>query len=380
MRSSLLILLLFALAACAAPTPGTVSPTMTAPVPVSTGEASTDVATQVTEAPVTVDSVSMTELGITDPILAYLFQNVDNTVTREDDGTFSVKATSYEGETAVEGKYIIDTTTFSDNPEIKNEYAPLTVKATDSHGKQVTLIWYVERHNWHEVFNVESIPYMPKGEEKIMIESALLYFKDHAPFNDQAVESYKKCGGNSLLFQHYTDFGNEVVLKSKGNDQIGLNSEKATMKFTNVGVYYEIGGNKYLLSIVVLLDPEDPQSPWLDEFKVFLGGTGIPVRDDTSVEKRKDLLRGLSGSDVFLFPVPVLYSDGKFLTKYPLRSELISIPNNNPADILFFGPALTYTIDILSDSKKIIETQPYGEPLPASMQSIIWFLGSASVK
>ncbi len=66
MRSSLLILLLFALAACAAPNPGTVSPTMTAPIPVSTGEVSKEAPTLAPESTATIEPYNFAKFEVKD--------------------------------------------------------------------------------------------------------------------------------------------------------------------------------------------------------------------------------------------------------------------------------------------------------------------------
>jgi hypothetical protein len=352
MRNLLLILLLFALAACrqvpeggAAPTPVTVSPTMTAPIPVSTGDTPTDVATQAPEAPIVADPVSMTELGITDPILANSFKNVDNTVAREADGTFSVNAISYEGETAVEGKYIIDTTTFSDNPEIKNEYAPLTVKATDSQGNNVTLIWDSEHGAWRMPFamvdnsdfsKVDQIPFVPEGDEKIAIESALLYFKDHPPFTDAAAQNYN---GNSLLFT-YDARGKSVILKSKGNDVAeNRTPEKATMKVSNLWIRQNINGVRQDFPLIVILDPADPKNPKKDEFKILLGVGG---EDFTNFDEayRQRLLQTYNG---FLYAIPIIYGDDQFKETYPLLAQLLALSGNGIANLDNpFTPGRTY--------------------------------------
>jgi hypothetical protein len=281
-------------------------------------------------------AVTMSELGITDQKVIDVFKGIETTIRHESDGTLSVNAIGYQNETKIEGKYFIIPGAFSGNFDIKNDYRPATVDAYtfDSQGNKVNakLIWDQEHSNWRVPFAVNKIPFMPEGDQKIVVESALLYFRDHPPFGEGAVASYIKNGGNSIFFEYLQIDGigpaKTAILKSKGNDNKTLTKDQATMKFTDVGVYYYIDGVPYIVPIMVNLDPIDQKAPTADEFKVLLGASGREVKNMTEEERIVYIkkLDHLSGS--FLYPVPYLYGDANFQKKFPLLAKLLQLPNN----------------------------------------------------
>ncbi len=295
--------------------------------------------------------VTMAELGFTDSNVMSAFNGVESTITREADGAYSVSAISYNQETKVAANYKIDKTTFSINPEIKNAYAPATVQTTD--GK--TLIWDSEHSNWRLPFamvdnsdfsKIDQIPFVPEGDQKIAVESALLYFKDHPPFTDAAVESYKKYGGNSLLYEYSPNNGSEsVMLKAKGNDILSnLTNNKAVMKFSPLWVYQYINGARQDMPFLLLLDPADSKNPKPDEYKIIFGVGGQPDGLNlTTLDKKyfpsliDTYYKSGTINGKINIPYVYLYGNEEYQKTHPLLASLLVLPGNKPGSLTFPG-------------------------------------------
>ncbi|MCL4531234.1 MAG: DUF3558 domain-containing protein [Chloroflexi bacterium] len=362
-----------ALTACSAQT---VSPAVTK-IAITPSSASTSLPP---EAPTAIPTITVDQLGVTDPNVVKAFTGA--TFKQEADGSYSVSAVSYNQETKVTADYKIDKTTFSINPEIKNAYAPATVQTTD--GK--TLIWDGEHGSWRVPFamvdnsaldKIDQIPFVPEGDQKIAVESALLYLKDHPPFPDDpktgknpAVESYKKYGGNSLLFRYEND-GKIVVLKSKGNDQKNLAQNVATMKASNLWVWQIIDGVRQDMPLIVNLDPADPKNPKADEFKIILGVHGDDLTKVQLEKDRLNIIEAFYKKGNFTFPRMILFGDEKYLKNNPLLASLLALPGNDPGKLNFPG----YNVPFQSAFDKgtypgetLIKFSDKYEPLPPEIQ------------
>jgi hypothetical protein len=285
---------------------------------------------------------TITELGITDANIINAFSGA--TFKQEVDGSYSVSAISYNGETKVTANYTIDKATLSLNPDIKNAYAPATVSATDSQGNKITLIWDGEHGAWRVPFamidnsdfsKTSQIPFVAEGDQKIAVESALLYLKDHPPFTDAAVESYKKYGGNSLLFEYFADQGKDVKLKSKGNDNPNWTPDNATMKATHFWFYHKINGVRQDGPLVVLLDPADPKNPKANEYKVISALDDYFKLDmnNLTTKQKSDLIDAFYGQKL-LTPYLALYGDAQYLKSHPLDAYLLDLQGKLDLDTI----------------------------------------------
>lgn len=317
--------------------------------------------------------VTMTELGITDPNsdLAKAFSGIEKTVTLEADGSFSVNAIGYQGETRVEGKYIIVPGSFNANLDIENDFRPTTIDAyvLDADGKKtdqtIKLIWDKDHGQWRMLFNMfedrdftrtSEHAFIPEGDEKIAIESSLLYFRDHPPFGDGTVESYNENGGNSLLFRFLEGVGKYVNLKSKGNDTVeNLSEDKATMKFSGLWVWQNIDGQRQDIPLIVILDPSDPENPSAKQFKVLLG-VGDYDFSNLTEEDRQYLLKVFNDQNNFSYPLPVLYGDEDYQKNFPLLAKLLGLSGNDPSTLDFWSSDINIRTNELSSTNRVSET------------------------
>ncbi len=297
------------------------------------------------DTPTPVPLLTIDKLGVTDPNIDKAFSGA--TFTQEADGSYSVSAISYNGENKVTQIYTIDKATFTNNPDINNAYAPATVNATDSQGNKATLIWDGEHGAWRVPFamvdnsdfsKTSQIPFVAEGDEKIVGQSALLYLKDHPPFNDVNVESYKKYGGNSLLFEYSADQGKDVKLKSKGNDNPNWTPDNATMKATPFWFYHKINGVRQDGPLMVILDPSDPNNPKANEYKVISALDDYFKLDmnNLTTKQKSDLIDAYYGQKL-LTPYLALYCDAQYQKSHPLLASLLTLPGNDPSTLTYPG-------------------------------------------
>ncbi len=344
--------------------------------------------TQIEPTPV---PVTLTELGINDPALSAAFGGIEKTITQEAGGSFTFnKVASYTGENKNTSSITLNNLSFSNHQEIKNAYSPDTVDGVDSQGNKVTLIWDSENSVWRIPYNFENnISFMPAGDQKIVVESALLYFKDHPPFDDQAVQNYRNLGGDSLLFQEFNidgvGPGKEAYLKAKGNDNAKLTEAQETMKFTGMGVYGYINGVRYLMPIVVNLDPSDPKNPDPNEFKVLIGTTGATITDGETNEQMVAQLNSITQSpNGLLFPQAILYGDANFQQKFPVLAQLLALPGNDPRQLDVFNSNIDSRMAELNPDNLTSETPLSGNgyffQLDPKIQTMILYFSEGLTK
>ncbi|MBN1454500.1 MAG: hypothetical protein JW963_26010 [Anaerolineales bacterium] len=359
LKSAFILLIL--LTACAAPTPvATPAPTIpsipTSPPPTPT----------VAPTP-TPDLVTMDELGITDYRAKQTFgEDMPKTVTREADGSYSVNAIGYEGENKTEKKYTIDTSSWNLNTDIKNAYAPATVNATDEEGNQVTLIWSAEQKAWRvpfamipdtELNKIDQHPFVPEGDEKIAVESALLWFRDNPPFTDAAVENYKEYGGNVVNAGFDTIVkGNAVFLRPEAiqsENNAHPNADNSTIKFSPLWIRQNINGKLQDINIIVNLD-----SPDKNNYKVLLGiPMGMSLSEISATKGQDGLNEEIQyyyGDSPFYYPFVALYAD-----QDPDIKALLALPNNDPGKLTFPGYNGQYKFyDIFYKLKSEVNNDP----------------------
>ncbi len=269
MKRIILPLLLIILSACGpALTPASTSTPTTAPPPT---------ATSTPEATANPRAVTSIELGFGwNPDLLRAFSGAEKTATRETDGSYSVMASTYEGETAVQQKYILDTKSFNANTDIKNAFTrPLEVQATklDKDGNkigEVTLLWQGAERGWHEeLAPIDSddsaseqviFPYFDRvADMDTYLQSARAYFHRHPPFSQKEIDDFMKNSQNNIEF-HY-DNGQKSAFLLSVTDTDGNGSRETqgkSMKYSGLWVRTQgLDGEEVLAPVVVAVTPFD---------------------------------------------------------------------------------------------------------------------------
>jgi hypothetical protein len=290
---------------------------------------------------------TITELGITDANIINAFSGA--TFKQEVDGSYSVSAISYEGETKVQTKYFIDKSTFNAGLDIKDELTrPHEVDAykLDAQGTKINvkLLWQGAERGWHEEYDmsksddptltkIDQHIFLADGEEIPLLQSARAYFRNQPQFSDAVIKRFMQNGGNSLLFQD-TNRGKVVFLKSKGDDT-RFTMDQATLKFSTLWVWQKINGVRQDIPLIVILDPADPKNPHKDEFKILLGvediGTNIGP-DLTKLDSKQLANIASTFTDPKNPAVPklILFGDQQFQDANPLLASLLALPDNDP--------------------------------------------------
>lgn len=336
------------------------SPT-TAPSPAPT--LNTPIASPSEIAPTTTpNTMTMTELGISDPNMAKVLAGIEKTITHEADGSYSVQATSYAENATKDGfdqkseKYTIDKTTFNIHADTNNAYAPATVDAKDASGKQITLIWN-ETLGWVEKFNastdIESPTDFPYEARIPILQSILL---DHA-------DPFSKRSNGLLVHSENTDNGRVVYLRT--DNASGSNSKRTDywlrVKMPNGSNYYinpvdinDINDRKIMMCAYPkeYTNPNGAQNPKLDQ-----GFRAMFIKYLKTVDSVNGPVWG------------IIQADSSFLDKFTLQSA--PMPGSDGSDLNYlltlFNPKTTLPNMLLDrthfsnpeDKNPIIESSIY---------------------
>ncbi len=310
------------------------------------------------------------------------------------------------GRETVELALLPDSFSTHDDLRQHNPFAPLTVRALDENGQEVTLLWNPDTAEFRVVphfqelytgvntdnprLNEEALANLPtltiedvqSGDATRFILSYILERMDKGESladilhmdPDAVLQNWQNLGGNSLLFELQPD-GRVAWLKAKGNDNPSERTyEGMTMKLLPIGVNIEINGQKHLALYSAIYDP-DPQNPDpnnLANWKFFLS---IPAYAGNPVDIQ-DLTVNLNNAfrkDRPLNIYTLLYADETFQQNHPFIRRLLSI-GDDIRKLSGFDPDIQNGIDSLDNDHKVLEspmTGPgYHVPLDPRIQTI----------
>ncbi len=316
------------------------------------------------------------------------------------------------GRETVELALLPDTFSTNDDLRAHNPLAPLTVRALDENGQELTLLWNPDTAefrlvpNFQELYtgvntdnprlNEEALANLPtltiedvqSGDATRFILSYILERMDKGESladilhmdPDAVRQNWQNLGGNSLLFELRQD-GRVALLKAKGNDQSAqeFRYDNATMKALPFAVNIEINGQNYTAFYIANFDPIDPSNPDpnnLANWKFFLSipayaGNPVDVRDP--IINWEDAFRKYNPLTVYA----LLYGDETFQQNHPFIRRLLSIPGNDAVKSSFEGMLIDATTrePVLGPNNPVIEyilRENGFEQLPPRLQQMIF--------
>ncbi|MEZ0396863.1 MAG: hypothetical protein ABWK53_10610, partial [Anaerolineales bacterium] len=294
--------------------------------------------------------------------------------------------------------FALDPPTFDTHDALRqyNPLAPYTVRAADSDGNPVTLLYNLETAEFrvaaslpaiydgvntdNPTFNPEAYANIPHYtiediQSGFALQSLLVSIQDRLD-NGETLEqilyinpettrnNWQNLGGNSLLFELHSD-GRVVWLKAKGNDQSAreLRYDNMTMKILPFGAQVEVNGQNYFAFYIANFDPLDPQNPDptdLSNWKFFLNiltYANNPVDLQNTPVDWSESVRSIAP----FTPYIILYGDEQYQQNHPLLAQLLAIEGNDLRNFVSQDQKAIYLPSNLNYYLSALRTEQYGE-------------------